>query len=111
MSQIKRVAQNTGKSKKVARKGLKSYQKSRKTMLRSIDKKRSGGWRKKGDLKFWVRITDKDRADKERERLQQKGHKVKLRTVNRGLTKADRDTGQFKVWDVYTDMKWYGQHK
>ena len=42
MSQIKRVAQNTGKSKKVARKGLKSYQKSRKTMLHSI--KRRGGW-------------------------------------------------------------------
>lgn len=44
MSQIKRVAQNTGKSRKVARKGLKSYQESRKVMLRSIDKKRSGGW-------------------------------------------------------------------
>jgi hypothetical protein len=47
MSQVKRVAQSTGKSKKVVRKGLKAYQKSRKTMLRSIDKKRSGGWAKK----------------------------------------------------------------
>jgi hypothetical protein len=55
MSQIKRVAQNTGKSKKVARKGLKAFQKSRKRMLRSIDKKRSGGWARgvKGKMRKW----------------------------------------------------------
>ena len=53
MTQIKRVAQNTGKSKKVARKGLNSYQKSRKTMLRSL--KRSGGWDKerKSKMRNW----------------------------------------------------------
>jgi hypothetical protein len=54
MSQIKRVAQNTGKSKKVARKGLKVFQKSRKRMLRSLDKTRSGGWAdEKGKATRW----------------------------------------------------------
>jgi hypothetical protein len=41
MSQVKRIAQNTGKPKKVVRKGLKKFQMSRKGMLRSIDKKSS----------------------------------------------------------------------
>jgi hypothetical protein len=51
--------------------------------------------------KFHVRISSKDRVDRERKELQKQGYKVHVRTINRGKTKADKKSGLFKVWDIY----------